>query len=69
MHTVNFCIKQGKYLVVKHPDKHQQLLENYQGINYLMKKVYNRKITLKDEEVFVLEKINNTFNPINPTLF
>jgi DNA protecting protein DprA len=67
MHTVNFCIQQKKYLLVRHPTKVQEALPNYEGLNFLLKKSYHKKIILDNnlDLVSIIEKIE----PSNPTLF
>lgn len=68
MHTVNFCIKQKRYLLVKVPTKEQQILPSFEGLNFLMNKDYERKVILR-ESVFNLDQLISHIRPINPTLF
>jgi DNA protecting protein DprA len=68
MHTVDFCIKQERFLLIIPPTKEQSSLASYEGINYLMRKAYKKKIIIKSD--FDLNNImRNSGNIKNPTLF
>jgi len=68
MHTVDFCIKQGKHLLMFEPSEKQILLSQYDGIIYLKQKKGLKKIIIKDG--FCLETLINEMKRIlNPTLF
>jgi len=68
MYTVDFCIKQGKFLLMFEPTEQRASLPQYEGINYLKHKHGLKKITIK--EGFNLELfINQIKERQNPTLF
>lgn len=68
MHTVDFCIKQGKYLMVNNVNELQLKLPQYQGVKFLKTKNYNKVITL-DGDLSKIDFKQKAKDLNTPTLF
>jgi DNA processing protein len=68
MHTVDFCIKQGRYLLIVPPTKEQSEMSNYEGINYLIRKSYLKKVLIKGNYSINNIRPDSGYDR-NPTLF
>jgi DNA protecting protein DprA len=68
MHTVDFCIRQGKYLLIAEVDKDRAKLPQYEGVAYLRNKKYDKTLFLNQE--LDLPGINQNETPKEgPSLF
>ena len=68
MHTVDFTIRQDKFLLIKEVLNEQIGLSQYEGISYLKNKKYNKIIILNENmDNFKIKPAENISQP--PTLF
>jgi DNA protecting protein DprA len=68
MHTVDFCSRQGRYLLVFEPTAEQLKLPQYEGIEFLKTKKSLKRITIREpfNLAALLDEIQQSQNP---TLF
>ncbi|HAF33278.1 DNA-processing protein DprA [Sphingobacterium multivorum] len=68
MHTIDFCVRQDKWVVYKALTEEQKILEQYSGISALKSRESLKQIIVKDD--FDFERIKQEINQTNkPSLF